>query len=59
MDKSKEIKYFEGEMNALNNSDKKEIDITCPFCGATGFDKIGLKDHLEFHCEEYIRTESL
>jgi len=27
--------------------------LTCPFCGDTDFDKIGLKLHLKYHCEEY------
>ena len=27
--------------------------IECPFCGEKDFDKIGLKYHLENHCNEY------
>ena len=34
-------------------------DITCPFCGEEGFDKPGLKFHLERYCEEYRETEDI
>jgi len=34
-------------------------DITCPFCGEEGFDKIGLKDHLINYCEVYEQIELL
>ncbi len=30
--------------------------IECPFCGEDDFDKIGLKIHLAFHCNEYLNT---
>ena len=30
--------------------------IECPFCSEKDFDKIGLKYHLENHCEEYKNT---
>lgn len=33
-------------------------DITCPFCNDTGFDKIGLKHHLESYCQPYQDTIS-
>ena len=34
--------------------------LACPFCGETGFDKAGLKSHLEHgDCEKYNDTESL
>lgn len=38
----------------MNNS-----NITCPFCGKTGFDLIGLKDHLEQNCDVYSGTLSI
>ena len=29
-------------------------ELTCPFCGETGFDRIGLRYHLERHpCDQY------
>ena len=31
-------------------------EIECPFCNEKGFDKIGLKYHLETHCKEYANT---
>jgi len=31
-------------------------DITCPFCGDVGFDKIGLKMHIQLWCNEYKNT---
>jgi len=31
-------------------------EITCPFCGETDFDKIGLKIHLTCWCELYRNT---
>ena len=40
--------------------DKEEIDlITCPFCNDDGFDKVGLKYHLETHCDVYSQTKEL
>jgi len=34
--------------------------LSCPFCGESGFDKPGLKSHLEHgDCEKYNETESL
>jgi len=36
----------------------EEDDLTCPFCLAGGFDKIGLKGHLEnADCQEYRDIE--
>jgi len=32
-------------------------DIICPFCEDTGFDKVGLKYHLAYHCEVYDKIE--
>lgn len=34
-------------------------DIKCPFCKETGFDLVGLKDHLFGRCEAYEKTESV
>lgn len=34
-------------------------EIECPFCGEKGFDKIGLKYHLEIYCEEYKNASTL
>jgi len=35
-------------------------DITCPFCGESGFDKAGLKNHLEHgDCDKYNNIEAL
>ena len=31
-------------------------ELKCPFCGNDGYDKIGLKYHLETHCKEYANT---
>lgn len=28
----------------------------CPFCGETDFDRIGLKNHLERYCSEWLVT---
>lgn len=35
------------------------LDITCPFCGESEFDKQGLKYHLHNYCEEYQKVEEL
>lgn len=35
-------------------------DITCPFCGETEFDKVGLKSHLQRgYCEPFESLERL
>ena len=35
-------------------------EVTCPFCGETGFDKTGLKSHLEHgDCDKYNNLEGL
>lgn len=34
-------------------------DVVCPFCGEEDFDLIGLKHHLEDHCEKYNSTLSI
>jgi len=34
-------------------------DITCPFCGEKGFDKYGLKYHLERWCKEYSDADKV
>lgn len=31
--------------------------LVCPFCGETEFDRIGLKNHLERHCSEWMVTK--
>ena len=31
-------------------------ELICSFCNDTGFDKIGLKHHLENHCKIYQET---
>jgi hypothetical protein len=33
--------------------------IKCPFCKEEGFDKIGLKHHLAFYCQEYNNTNTI
>lgn len=38
---------------------KDNDDIICPFCGECGFDKIGLKIHLQNYCEEFESTDTL
>lgn len=40
-------------------SEKHSTDIECPFCGEDGFDKIGLKDHLQNHCDDYDNTDRI
>lgn len=32
-------------------------DLVCPFCEDKGFDKVGLKYHLRYYCEEFKNTE--
>jgi len=34
-------------------------EIVCPFCGEGDFDKVGLKHHLQDHCEVYRDTAAL
>ena len=41
------------------DEEKTENDLVCPFCGEEGFDKIGLKYHLQYYCEEYEETEGM
>lgn len=41
------------------NEPKPDDGITCPFCGEDDFDKMGLKWHLNTHCEVYRETENL
>ena len=59
---SKKNKDMDNE-NFEKTSDIKneeEIDlITCPFCNDSGFDKVGLKYHLETHCKVYAQTKEL
>ena len=31
----------------------------CPFCNEVGFDKVGLKYHLEHYCEQYQATPDI
>ena len=52
-DKSKICVYWDIENNRCNLS---EITISCPFCGEDDFDLVGLKAHLERHCEVYDET---
>jgi len=33
--------------------------ITCPFCGQDGYDKMGLKHHLNFSCNSFYETEDI
>lgn len=36
----------------------KKTNLTCPFCGETDFDKVGLKIHIiNGWCEEFENTE--
>ena len=32
------------------------MDLICPFCNDIGFDKIGLKYHLEKYCKQYLKN---
>ena len=34
----------------------KSEDVACPFCGEDDFDLIGLKYHIENHCNTFINT---
>ena len=55
--KTGKIMYKNGKyiVEIIDNS-----DVTCPFCGETGFDKIGLKSHLEHgDCNLYNNIEGL
>lgn len=36
-----------------------DTNVTCPFCGETGFDLLGLKNHLHHDCEAYAGVEEL
>ncbi len=40
-------------------TDVSGADITCPFCEDEGFNKKGLKRHLEIYCERYYQTIAL
>ena len=31
-------------------------DMVCPFCGDTGYDRIGLKHHLQHTCDKWDAT---
>ena len=33
--------------------------IVCPFCGEDDFDLIGLKHHLNVHCDNYQKIQAL
>lgn len=37
--------------------DSVEDGIYCPFCNDDGFDRVGLKYHLETYCNEYKETK--
>lgn len=38
----------------MENTEHVNEDIICPFCGEKGFDKIGLKLHIErSRCDDY------
>jgi hypothetical protein len=42
-----------------HNSDEGQF-VTCPFCNESGFDLIGLKDHLQHgDCEPFNNLEDL
>lgn len=32
-------------------------EVTCVFCGESGYDLVGLKLHLQLFCEEYKKLE--
>ena len=38
---------------------KVKPDMTCPFCDETGFDDIGLKNHLAMYCDEFQKVPIL
>lgn len=38
---------------------EEDQDIACPFCGEKGFDKPGLKYHINVYCVDYMNTEEL
>lgn len=33
-------------------------DVLCPFCKEEGFDLVGLKGHLQMHCEAFDNAET-
>ena len=40
---------------ALERMAKSNKEIRCPFCGTDGFDKIGLKYHLDNYCDVFAK----
>lgn len=47
--------FTEGEAS----EQKDTADIKCPFCNQGGFDKPGLKYHINVYCVDYMNTEEL
>ena len=47
--------HYRVEVERLHVKD----DLTCPFCWEADFDLIGLKNHLENFCKEYLETISV
>lgn len=50
--------YAEGQVKNLQQSLFIGM-LVCPFCKDTGYDKEGLKTHLENRCKEYGQTNFL
>ena len=46
-------------MKFLRAEVENKSDLTCPFCGETEFDQIGLKSHLLHDCNTFHETEDL
>ena len=44
---------------ACGSGKDESSDIICPFCHASDFDLVGLKNHLQVNCEPFRQTEEL
>ncbi len=52
------MQFCENKLHTIRHTPMRN-DLVCPFCGDDNFDKIGLKHHLNVHCEEYRLTDDL
>lgn len=54
----KRLAKWEWEQEQIKISSNLSVmgELVCPFCNDIGFDKVGLKQHLETYCEEYRQT---
>ena len=50
------MNWYKTAEDMTENKENKE-DIICPFCKETGFDLMGLKNHLEKYCEVYSKID--